>query len=103
MKKNKVFTFSLTVTTLLTTMQLFTAPAQANFGDFLLGVGATLGVGAIVEGNRQDAERRYRPVPPREEYFRGIQDGVNGANYDNPRNSLDYDRGYEEGIRRRRR
>lgn len=103
MKKNKLFRFSLSVTTLLTTIQLSTAPAWANFGDFLLGVGATLGVGAIVEGNRQDAERRYRPVPPREEYFRGVEDGVNGANYDNPRNSLDYDRGYQEGISRRRR
>lgn len=103
MKKNTAISFSLIVTTFLSTMQLLTTPAQANFGDFLLGVGATLGVGAIVEGNRADAERRYRPVPPEEEYFRGIQDGTNRANYDNPRNSLDYDRGYQEGMRRRRR
>ncbi|MDJ0579787.1 MAG: hypothetical protein AB4057_20675 [Crocosphaera sp.] len=103
MKKKTAISFSLTVTTFLTTIQLFTTPAQANFGDFLLGVGATLGVGAIIEGNRADAERRYRPVPPEQEYFRGIQDGTNGANYDNPRNSLDYDRGYQEGLRRRRR
>ena len=103
MKKNTVIGLSLTVTTFLTTMQLLTMPAQANFGDFLLGVGATLGVGAIVEGNREDVERRYRPVPPEQEYFRGIQDGTNGANYDNPRNSFEYDRGYQEGLLRRRR
>ncbi|MGK7881009.1 MAG: hypothetical protein AB4060_13045 [Crocosphaera sp.] len=76
MKKKTAISFSLTVTTFLTTIQLFTTPAQANFGDFLLGVGATLGVGAIIEGNRADAERRYRPVPPEQEYFRGIQDGT---------------------------
>ena len=103
MKKKTAISFSLTVTTFLTTIQLFTTTAQANFGDFLLGVGATIGVGAIIEGNRADAERRYRPVPPEQEYFGGIQDGTNGANYGNPRNSLDYDRGYQEGLRRRRR
>ena len=103
MKKKTAISVSLTVTTFLTTIQLFTTPAQANFGDFLLGVGATIGVGAIIEGNRADAERRYRPVPPEQEDFRGIQDGTNGAKYDNPRNSLDYERGEQEGLRRRRR
>jgi hypothetical protein len=40
-------------------------------------------------------------VPPQQEYYRGVQDGMNGAKYDNPRNSPDYDRGYEEGAKRR--
>ena len=94
---------SLTITTLLTTLSIFSAPAEASFGDFLLGVGAAVGVGAIIDSTNRDAEERYRPVPPKQEYYRGIEDGVNGAKYDNPRNSSHYDRGYREGASRRRR
>ena len=82
----------------------FTAasPAQASFGDFMLGVGATVGVGAIVNSiQRSNEADRNRPVSPKDEYFRGLQDGINGARYDNPRNSRDYDRGFQEGVRRR--
>ncbi len=99
----KITAITLILSTFITTTQLLLKPAQANFGDFLLGVGAAVGVGAIVEGNRADAERRYRPVLPQQEYYRGVEDGVNGANYDNPRSSVHYDRGYEEGLRKRRR
>lgn len=98
----KITTISLTATTFLAVFQGLSAPAKASFGDFLLGVGAAAGVGAIIEGNRQDVENRYRPVPPQEEYYRGVQDGVNRAKYDNPRNSPDYDQGYEEGLRKKR-
>ena len=97
----KITAISLTATTILTGFQLFPAPAYASFGDFLLGVGATLGVGALVKSG-QDQSDRYRPVPPEQEYYRGIEDGTNGAKYDNPRDSPDYDRGYRIGARRRR-
>ena len=99
----KITAISLTTATFLTSFSVFSQPAQASFGDFLLGVGAAVGVGAIVDSNRRQQEERYRPVPPEQEYYRGVQDGVNGAKYDNPRNSRDYDRGYEEGLRKRRR
>ena len=97
----KITAISLTATTILTSFQLFSAPAYANFGDFLLGVGATLGVGALVKSGRDERDR-YRPVPPEQEYYRGVEDGTNGAKYDNPRDSPDYDRGYQVGARRRR-
>ncbi|HAC65432.1 MAG TPA: hypothetical protein DCF68_18355 [Cyanothece sp. UBA12306] len=99
----KITVFGLTTSTLLTISQVFCLPAQANFGDFMLGVGAAVGVGAIIDGNRRDVENRYRPVPPQQEYYRGVEDGVNRAKYDNPRQSRDYDRGYEEGLRKGRR
>lgn len=97
----QITAISLATTTLLAALQALSAPAQASFGDFLLGVGAAVGVGAIVDSSRQQQER-YRPVPPQQEYYRGVEDGTNGAKYDNPRNSPDYDRGYQEGVRRRR-
>ena len=98
----KITAISLTTTTLLTTLSIFSPPAKANFGDFLLGVGTAVGVGAIIDSNRQSRDR-YRPVPPEQEYYRGVEDGTNGVKYDNPRSSPDYDRGYREGARRRRR
>ena len=73
-------------------------PACASFGDFMLGVGAAVGVGAIVNS----ANSNNQPPPsPQQEYYRGVEDGTNGAKYDNPRSSTDYDRGYREGARRR--
>lgn len=85
---------------LLAHISLFSAPARASWGDFFLGVGTAVGVGAIVQGSQQSADR-YRPVSPEQEFWRGIEDGTNGARYDNPRNSPDYDRGFKEGMRRR--
>ena len=96
----KITAISLTTATILTSFQLLTAPAQANFGDFLLGVGATVGVGALIKSGQDDRDR-YRPVPPEQEYYRGVEDGTNGAKYDNPRSSPDYDRGYRVGAKRR--
>lgn len=84
-----------------TNLALFSTPAQASWGDFFLGVGAAVGVGAIVNSNQRAQADRYRPVPPEQEYWRGVEDGMNGARYDNPRNSPDYDRGFQEGMRRR--
>lgn len=94
---------SLTAIASVLTISITAAPpAQASFGDFMLGVGATVGVGAIIKGvQRSNEANRYRPVSPEDEYFRGLQDGINGARYDNPRNSRDYDRGFQEGVRRR--
>lgn len=77
------------------------APAQASFGDFMLGVGAGVGTSVIINNNRRAREDRYRPVPPDQEFARGLQDGMNNARYDNPRNSPDYNRGFQEGLRRR--
>ncbi len=87
---------------ILTVSLGFTAPALASFGDFMLGVGATVGIGAIVNSAQNSNEaNRMRPVPPEQEYYRGVEDGANGAKYDNPRNSSDYDRGYRVGAQRR--
>lgn len=100
--KNKLIVLTMTLTTFVSSFATGIKPAQASFGDFMLGVGAAVGVGAIVDSNRRATERRYRPVPPQQEYYRGREDGINGAKYDNPRRSPDYDRGYEEGARQRR-
>ncbi len=100
--KNRLIILTMTATTFVSSFGTVIKPAHASFGDFMLGVGAAVGVGAIVDSNRRAAERRYKPVPPQQEYYRGREDGINGAKYDNPRSSPDYDRGYEEGARRRR-
>jgi hypothetical protein len=77
-------------------------PAQADFGDFLLGIGVTAGVGAIVDANQRANEaQRQQPVTAQDEYYRGVQDGTNGLRYDNPRDSANYDQGYSEGLQRR--
>lgn len=74
-------------------------PANASFGDFMLGVGAGVGTSVIINNNRRAREERYAPASPEEEFFRGRSDGINGLRYDNPRNSRDYDRGFQEGLR----
>lgn len=79
----------------------YAAPAKASFGDFLLGAGVAVGAGAIIQGNNRARQERYRPVPPQQEFNRGLIDGMNRARYDNPRNSPDYTRGYQEGLNRR--
>lgn len=82
--------------------------AQASFGDFMLGVGVTAGATAVINSNRRanaaeqraaDAQRQ-QTVTPESEFFRGLQDALNGLPYDNFRATLDYDEGFQEGIRR---
>lgn len=94
----KITVLSLTGITTLTVLYVLPAPANASFGDVLLGAGAALGAKAIIDSNNND-ERQ--PVSPEQEYYRGVQDGTNGAKYDNPRASYEYDRGYEEGLRKK--
>jgi hypothetical protein len=78
-------------------------PAKAlDLGDVLLGAGVGVGTSMIINNNRQAEAQRQNSVSAEEEYYRGIQDATNGAKYDNPRNSSDYDRGYEEGLNRRK-
>ena len=99
--KSNTLTISTIVTILLTGITTNVKPAKASFGDFMLGVGAAAGVGAIIRNNQRAAQERYGPSTPQEEYFRGRQDGFNGLRYDNPRNSPDYTRGFQEGLRAR--
>jgi hypothetical protein len=100
-KMNPMAAISLTTLTALTTLQAFPAPARASFGDFMLGAGAAAGTALLINNNRKNSEAKKQAVTPEQERYRGIQDGTNGLKYDNPRDSADYDKGYEEGIRRR--
>ncbi|MFM7573390.1 MAG: hypothetical protein ACKO4S_09705 [Snowella sp.] len=97
----RITVISLTTAIAIGSLPFFSRPAQASWGDFFLGVGAGVGTSAIINSNRRAQQQRYAPVSPDQEFFRGVQDGLNGARYDNPRNSPDYDRGFEEGVRRR--
>lgn len=97
----KITAICLSTMTALTAIATFSAPAQANFGNFLLGTGVGAGSALLIQNNRRAAQERYRPASAEDEFFRGLQDGINGARYDNPRNSRDYDRGFQEGLRRR--
>ena len=82
--------------------------AHASFGDFLLGVGVAAGTSAVINSNRRatESERRaaeagrQQTVSPEEEFFRGLQDALNGLPYDNFRATIDYDEGFQEGVRR---
>lgn len=82
--------------------------AQASFGNFLLGVGAAAGTSAVINSNRRanEAEQRateaerQQPASSEEEFFRGLQDALNGLPYDNFRTTTDYDEGFQEGVRR---
>ncbi|MGG6241870.1 hypothetical protein ACQ4N7_24870 [Nodosilinea sp. AN01ver1] len=82
--------------------------AQASFGNFLLGVGAAAGTSAVINSNRRATEaeqrateaERQRPASPEDEFFRGLQDALNGLPYDNFRATTDYDKGFQEGVRR---
>lgn len=96
----RIMNIGLTALTALSALCALPTPAKADFGDFLLGVGAAAGTSAVINSNRR-AEDKYRPVSPEQEYYRGTEDGINGAKYDNPRSSSDYDKGYEEGLRKR--
>ncbi|HHP7232944.1 MAG TPA: hypothetical protein ACFCUY_19080 [Xenococcaceae cyanobacterium] len=97
---HKLKIISSTVLTVGMTISMPT-PARADFGDVMLGIGAGAATSIIINSNnRRATEERYKPVPPEQEYYRGVQDGINGAKYDNPRNSSDYDKGYQEGLDR---
>lgn len=99
----KIITIGMTMLTSLSTLYALSTPARADFGDFLLGVGAAAGTSAIIKNsNRRSQESRNNPTSPDQEYYRGIQDGMDGKKYDNPRGSADYDGGYEEGLSRRK-
>ena len=82
--------------------------AQASFGDFMLGVGVTAGASAVINSNRRANEanqrateaERQQAASPEEEFFRGLQDALNGLPYDNFRSTADYDEGFQEGVRR---
>lgn len=100
--KSTTLTLTVITTALITGTTTSIKPAQASFGDFMLGVGAAVGTSAIIRSNQRAREERYRPVSPQQEFYRGRQDGINGLKYDNPRNSSDYDRGYQEGLKLRR-
>lgn len=93
----KITILNLTGLATLAALYAFPAPASASFGDVLLGAGAAIGAEAIINSGKND---EGRPVSPQQEYYRGVQDGTNGAKYDNPRASADYDKGYEDGLRR---
>lgn len=100
MKAKQPIFFTLTTLILLTALPL---PVFAlSFGE-VLGIGTGVLILDRVRRNNEDARRdRYTPKPPQEEYFRGVRDGVEGLKYDNPRNSIDYDQGYQEGVARRK-
>ncbi|MEA5448046.1 hypothetical protein VB780_05660 [Leptolyngbya sp. CCNP1308] len=81
---------------------------QASFGNFMLGVGAAAGTSAVINSNRRAIEaeqrateaERQQTVSPEEEFFRGLQDALNGLPYDNFRATANYDEGFQEGVRR---
>ncbi|TVP65382.1 MAG: hypothetical protein EA342_14440 [Leptolyngbya sp. LCM1.Bin17] len=82
--------------------------AQASFGNFMLGVGTAAGTSAIINSNRRATEaeqraaeaERQQAVSSEEEFFRGLQDAMNGLPYDNFRTTTYYDEGFQEGVRR---
>ena len=90
---------------LISVAGIVTLPQTAkalSFGE-VLGIGAgVFVVDQVIRNNNNAARDRYTPRSPQEEFFRGVQDGRNGARYDNPRNSRDYDDGFNEGLRQRR-
>ena len=101
-KEMKTLTaIALATTTAITTIGTLSQPARADWGDFFLGVGAATGASIIINNNQKAEAQRYGYASPQQEYYRGVEDGVNRAKYDNPRNSSDYDRGYRDGLRRK--
>lgn len=99
---------SLAIFTAMASLAPTATVAQASFGNFMLGVGAAAGTSAVINSNRRanEAEQRVadiegqRPVSSEEEFFRGLQDALNGLPYDNFRATTYYDEGFQEGIRR---
>jgi len=79
-------------------MGLFPPVVRAlSFGE-AVGIGA----GAVLINNAvQRGQRNNRNNNPEAEFNRGVQDGFKRARYDNPRNSRDYDEGFNLGVERR--
>jgi hypothetical protein len=109
------WTVGLSIFAAIATLAPTAQVAQASFGHFMWGVGVTAGTSAAVNASRRaneanqranEAERRaeeverQQAVSPEEEFFRGLQDALNGLPYDNFRATLDYDEGFQEGVRR---
>jgi hypothetical protein len=95
----RIFGTGLSILTLSSAV-LTIAPQKAEALSF----GEALGIGAgalLIQQTVQNNRTRYRFVPPEQEFQRGLEDGFNLARYDNPRDSGDYDRGFNEGRRRR--
>jgi len=99
---------SISVVTAIATLVPTARVAKASFGDFLLGVGVAAGTSAVINSNRRanaaeqrtTEAQRQQAVTPDEEFFRGLQDALNGRPYDNFRATTDYDEGFQEGVRR---
>jgi len=104
----KRLTAGLSICIAIATLVSTAKVVQASFGDFMLGVGVAAGTSAVINANRRanTAEQRsneartQQAVSPQEEFFRGLQDALNGLPYDNFRASTDYDEGFQEGVRR---
>jgi hypothetical protein len=96
----KLVAISLSVIAATTTLMggLAQPALSLSFGE-ALGVGAGILLLDKAIGNNQ---QRYQYRSPQEEYRRGLEDGYNGARYDNPRDSSNYDRGYTQGRQRAR-
>ncbi len=97
MNKKLLFKTLIPLTIVTTSvMGLGNAVYALSFGEVLgIGAGAIL-IDRAINNNRD----RHQFRSPEEEYRRGLEDGFNLARYDNPRNSGDYDRGFNEGRRR---
>lgn len=94
--------FVFTLTTLLLIIAVPLPSLALSFGEVLgIGTGVFL-LDRVRRSNEADRRDRYTPKAPEEEYFRGVRDGTENLQYDNPRNSIEYDRGYQEGVARRR-
>lgn len=98
----KITAISLITITSVGAVSGFAAPARANFGNFLLGAGVGAGSAILINNSQNQNRQRYGFAPPEQECNRGRQDGFNGARYDNPRNSSDYTRCFQDGLRMRR-
>jgi hypothetical protein len=98
----KITAISLTTLTSLAAFSAFATPARANWGSFLGGAAVGAGSAVVINNSQNQRRQRYSAVPADQEFTRGRQDGINGARYDNPRNSSAYTRGFEEGLGIRR-
>jgi hypothetical protein len=98
----KITAISLTALTSLTALAAFATPARANWGSFLGGAAVGAGSTVLIKNSQNQRRERYGFAPPEQECNRGRQDGFNGARYDNPRNSPDYTRCFQDGLRMRR-
>jgi hypothetical protein len=115
----KLLTTSLsTLAAIATGLYLFPATARAcDFGCTLVqGLGRGFGTSAAAGITSAIVNHHNSPSPAQvedeqvpasasssqEEYYRGVQDGINGMKYDNPNASADYDKGYTRGLQERR-